>query len=135
MENDKNTNIKRKEIKDSRVKRTLENINNAFNELIFETDFEKITVKSLSEKAKINKKTFYSYYSSLDDLLLEYQEKTSSEYIEQISKYRIPEDFDKITREFFLFSEKYGEAYGKITINEKYLYTRQRMINNVMSAT
>ena len=73
--------------------------------------------------------------SSLDDLLLEYQEKTSSEYIEQISKYRIPEDFDKITREFFLFSEKYGEAYEKITSNKKYLYTRQRMINNVMSAT
>jgi hypothetical protein len=73
--------------------------------------------------------------SSLDDLLLEYQEKTSSEYIEQISKYRIPEDFDKITREFFLFSEKYGEAYEKITSNEKYLYIRQRMINNVMSAT
>ena len=82
MENDKNTNMKRNEIKDLRVKRTLENINNAFNELIFETDFEKITVKSLSEKAKINKKTFYTYYSSLDDLLLEYQEKTSSEYIE-----------------------------------------------------
>ena len=48
MENDKNTNTKRNEIKDLRVKRTLENINNAFNELIFETDFEKITVKSLS---------------------------------------------------------------------------------------
>ena len=31
MENDKNTNIKRNEIKDLRVKRTLENINNAFN--------------------------------------------------------------------------------------------------------
>ena len=95
-----------------------------FNELIFETDFEKITVKSLSEKAKINKKTFYTYYSSLNDLLLEYQEKTSSEYIEQILKYRIPENFDKITREFFLFSEKYGEAYEKITSNEKYLYNK-----------
>ena len=42
MENDKNTNTKRNEIKDLRVKRTLENINNAFNELIFETDCEKI---------------------------------------------------------------------------------------------
>ena len=77
----------------------------------------------------------YFLNSSLDDLLLEYQEKTSSEYIEQISKYHIPEDFDKITREFFLFSEKYREAYEKITSNEKYLYIRQRMINNVMSAT
>ena len=66
---------------------------------------------------------------------MEYQEKTSSEYIEKISKYRIPEDFDKITREFFLFSEKYGKAYEKITSNEKYLYIRQRMINNVMSTT
>ena len=50
----------------------------------------------------------------------------------QIPKYRIPKNFNKTTREFFLFSEKYGEAYGKITINE---YIRQRIINNIMSAT
>ncbi len=66
---------------------------------------------------------------------MEYQEKISSEYIKQISKYRIPEDFDKITREFFLFSEKHGETYEKITSNEKYSYIRQRMISNVRAAT
>ncbi len=50
MENDKKLNIKRSEIKDLRVKKTLENINNTFNELIFETDFEKFTVKARKSK-------------------------------------------------------------------------------------
>ncbi len=125
----KNTN------KDLRVKRTLENIYNAFQELISETDYEKITVKNLAEKANINKKTFYSYYSSLDELLLEIQEKISDDYIEKIAHYRIPEDYTEMNREFFLFSEEYGKMYEKITINEKYSYIRQQMINKVMNAT
>ncbi|MDO4846012.1 MAG: helix-turn-helix domain-containing protein, partial [Oscillospiraceae bacterium] len=54
---------------DLRVVKTIAAIKRAFDELICEKDFERITVKELCERAQINKKTFYHYYSSLDELL------------------------------------------------------------------
>lgn len=41
---------------DLRVVKTIEGIKSAFEELISQKDFEKITVKELSAKARINKK-------------------------------------------------------------------------------
>jgi len=61
-----------------RVIKTIEGIKSAFEELICQKDFEKITVKELSEKARINKKTFYHYYADLYDLLAEMQVELSS---------------------------------------------------------
>ena len=45
---------------DLRVQKTIESVKSAFHELILEKDYEKITVKELCERARINKKTFYS---------------------------------------------------------------------------
>lgn len=58
---------------DLRVIKTIESIKSSFEDLICEKDYEKITVKELCDKARINKKTFYHYYPSLDDLLAELQ--------------------------------------------------------------
>ena len=46
---------------DLRVVKTIAAIKRAFDELICEQDFERITVKELCERAQINKKTFYHY--------------------------------------------------------------------------
>lgn len=43
---------------DLRVKRTISNIYKAFEQLICEKEYQKITVKELAELAQINKKTF-----------------------------------------------------------------------------
>ena len=48
------------------------------------------------------------YYSVLDDLLAELQGVMIEEYLERIKNYRIPEDLDKINREFFLYSAEKG---------------------------
>ena len=47
---------------DLRIVKTIEGIKTAFEELICEKDYEKITVKELCDKARINKKTFYHYH-------------------------------------------------------------------------
>lgn len=49
-------------------------------------------------------KTFYRYYDVLDGLLAELQGIMSQEYIKRVENYRIPEELDKINREFFLYS-------------------------------
>lgn len=62
---------------DLRVQRTIKSIYDAFSELILERDYEKITVTELAKRAMINKKTFYRYYPTLDDLLAELQARYS----------------------------------------------------------
>ena len=120
---------------DLRVQKTIEAIKNTFEELICEKDYEKITVKELCDRARINKKTFYTYYPALDDLLGELQMEISGAYIEQIKDFRLPEDIDKLTRAFFEYSNAQGRAYEKITVSGSYNYIRQKMINNVKKET
>lgn len=120
---------------DLRVQKTIEAIHKTFEEMICEMDYEKITVKELCERARINKKTFYRYYDVLDDLLSELQNIMTRVYLERIADYRIPEELDKINREFFLYSVEKGLVYEKITCSGSYNYIRNKMVNNVMSST
>lgn len=120
---------------DLRVQKTIEAIQNTFEQMICEMDYAKITVKELCERARINKKTFYRYYDVLDDLLAELQNIMTQEYLERIANYRIPEELDKINREFFLYSVEKGMVYEKITCSGSYNYIRNTMINNVMRST
>ena len=50
---------------DKRVVRTKKAIRNAFTELLAEKDINFITVKDIAERANINRKTFYNYYSGI----------------------------------------------------------------------
>lgn len=120
---------------DLRVQKTILAIQETFKGMICEMDYEKITVKELCSRAKINKKTFYSYYPSLDDLTAELQGMMSQGYLKKIADYKIPEDLDKINREFFLYSVSQGEVYEKITCNANYGAIRNKMIGNVMAST
>ncbi len=117
---------------DLRVRRTLDSIRRAFEELMTEKDYEKITVTELAERAMINKKTFYTYYPDLDSLLMEIQDELSNEFAQRTKDYTI-RDIDKLTREFFLFSEEKGAFYEKITCTDSII--RNRMIRNVLSKT
>lgn len=120
---------------DLRVQKTIDAIQKTFEEMICEMDYDKITVKELCECARINKKTFYRYYDVLDDLLAELQGIMSQEYIKRVENYRIPEELDKINREFFLYSVEKGMAYEKITCSGSYGYIRNKMMNNVFDST
>ena len=119
---------------DLRIVKTIEGIKTAFEELICEKDYEKITVKELCERARINKKTFYHYYETLDALLAEMQVEMSTVYIERIKDYNLPDDLDKINHEFFVFSAEQGLAYEKITCSRTYHSIRDEMVKKVTDA-
>lgn len=116
---------------DLRVVKTIEGIKAAFEELICEKDYERITVKELCERARINKKTFYHYYETLDFLLAEMQAELSSDFLERIRDYSLPEELDQVNREFFLFAEEKGLAYEKITCGGAYHAIRDEMTSQV----
>ena len=93
---------------DLRVVKTIEGIKAAFESLICEKDYEKITVKELCDRARINKKTFYTYYETLDALLAELQTELSAGFLDRVKGYSLPDDLDKVNREFFLFAADQG---------------------------
>lgn len=67
---------------DRRVRRTRASIRRAFLDLLDEKSYGQITVTELSEKADINRKTFYAYYSGMDELLRELEQDLMADYEE-----------------------------------------------------
>ena len=67
---------------DRRVRRTRASIRRAFLELLDEKNYTQITVTELSERADINRKTFYAYYSGMEDLLFEMEKEILDQYEE-----------------------------------------------------
>lgn len=117
---------------DLRVQRTINSIYQAFEDLICEKDYNKITITELSRRAQINKKTFYRYYETLDDLLAELQARYTDEYLKQIKDFQYPQGLEKSVENFFRFSAAQGKAYDRITTSVTYSGIRGEMIDNVM---
>lgn len=67
---------------DLRVKKTRASIKKAFIELRAQKSLEKITVKEISERAMINKATFYTHYKDIYDL----QEQLEDEVVVNVIK-------------------------------------------------
>ena len=121
---------------DLRVQKTIAAIKESFEELICEKDFHEIRVRELCARAKINKKTFYHYYPTLDDLLAEMQIEHTQRYIELVKDYKLPEDAEKVNRIFFEYSVSQGQAYEKITCSHgSYSATQQAMASKVLDET
>ena len=120
---------------DIRIQKTITAIRKTFCQMICEMDYKKITVKELCTRAMINKKTFYTYYETLDYLLHEVQESYSAPFIAQIDKYTLPDDIGKLTKQFFEFSAKQDKTYEKITCAATYQDIRSEMINKVSEET
>ena len=55
-------------VTDLRTVRTKNTIFDTFQQMLNEMSYDKITIKELSARAGINRKTFYSHYDSIDDL-------------------------------------------------------------------
>lgn len=120
---------------DLRVQKTVEAIRSTFEQMLLEREFDKITVKELCERARINKKTFYRYYPALEDLLAELQAELSQDYLERTRNLSLPEDIPAITEAFFRYSEEKGPLYEAITSQARFDSIRQPMMDRVMDAT
>ena len=103
--------------------------------MICEMDYEQISIKELAQRARINRKTFYLHYNTLDDLLLELQNELAQNFIKRTQGLERPRDMDKITREFFLYSEELGKVGERITCSGNYKYISRKITNDIMSQT
>ena len=118
---------------DLRIQRTKESIREAFKQLMCEIDYEKITIKELTERARINRKTFYLHYSKLEDLLVEMRKIIIADYLKRMEAYKLPKDLPMFIREFFLHQEELGVFGQRIICTESNSYTLDRMSNLVVT--
>ena len=58
---------------DRRIIKSKKAIREAFFNLLLEKDFKNITIKDIAERAQVDRKTFYNYYSSIFALVNEYE--------------------------------------------------------------
>ena len=120
---------------DLRIQRTKDSIRKTFEEMICEMDYEQISIKELAQRARINRKTFYLHYNTLDDLLREIQNEMAQDFIKRTQGLECPRDMDKITREFFLCSEELGKIGERITCSGNYKYISRKITNDIMDQT
>lgn len=121
--------------KDLRIRRTKEAIRETFKEMVCEMPYEKITVKEIAGRAKINRNTFYLHYETIDDVLKEIQSDYSERYMKIISGYNLIYDQKEIVRTFFEFMEAQDDFFKKITCDSRFDYIREKMQRKVMANT
>lgn len=89
---------------DLRVMRTRAALRNAFEELVSDTTLDRITVKALTDRAGINRKTFYLHYETIeafyDEIANDLMEEFFENYEETLDD---PWDMDGHARRFFRF--------------------------------
>lgn len=74
---------------DRRISRTKKNINFAFLQLMKQKSISKITIKELCDLADINRKTFYTYFNSVDDVLSVIENEIINEFQNRIMQLKI----------------------------------------------
>ncbi len=72
--------------KDLRVIKTRKIIKNALIELMAEKSLSDISITELSEKALINRKTFYRHYRTVSDVVTEIENEILAEFAETLKK-------------------------------------------------
>ena len=118
---------------DLRVVKTKEIIKNTFKDMISEMDYEEITIKELTNRAKINRKTFYLHYKSLDDLLLELQNSIANNFIEKQVSYTKLEDMKYLIRLFFESASNNMPVYEKILCSGSYRNISDQINKKIMT--
>ena len=89
---------------DPRVERTRRVIKDAFRELVCEKDAGRITVKELTERAGINRKTFYLHFETIEGLYSALLDDIMNTFFaERETTPDKPKDFWGHAQRFFLF--------------------------------
>ena len=112
----------RERSKDLRVRRTLTSIRKSFYELVLEKNYNEISITELTDRAGINRKTFYLHYSSLDDLVKEIEEEIVSDILESIGSYAEAFDLPGCIKNFYIYLESCNEVQKKLLCDDHYSF-------------
>lgn len=91
---------------DLRVIKTKESIYKAFKQMICEMDANKITIRELTNRARIHYKTFYLHYPCIEALFEDVIGQMLEQYFNEINKIPVDAPFTETNRVFFEFMSK-----------------------------
>lgn len=111
---------------DLRVQKTKEAIQETFKSMMCEMSPNKITVKELAERARINRKTFYLHYTSIEALYNEMLQIVANGYYAEVEKLSIPTSIADLTNTFFRYFSSQGKYVENLICNPDYqIYCNQ----------
>lgn len=105
---------------DLRVQKTREAIKNTFKEMVCEMDAPKITVKELTERARIHRKTFYLHYTSIEALFEDMLQEAANNYFAEIDQVPPPMPMTEVNRVFFTYLSKQDTFTERLICTESY---------------
>ena len=105
---------------DLRVQKTKEAIYAAFKQMICEMDASKITIKELTDRARIHYKTFYLHYTCIEALFEDVIGQMLEEYFHEIDQIPIDAPFTETNRVFFEFMAKQEPYMERVILEPSY---------------
>lgn len=109
---------------DKRVVKTRKLIIDTFKKMIIEMDYEDITIKELASRANINRKTFYSHFECIEDIVNELTEEIADKVIDNMRKigfFKYP-SISPFTKAFVMTVSENVELYKKIIVANSYRF-------------
>lgn len=112
--------VKRNE--DRRVKRTKRILRECLFELLTNATIDEITVKELTEKADVNRSTFYFYYKDIGDMVMQIQNDIFEVFEETViapqASFITVEDFTDYLLRFLRFCKEYENICKFVVSND-----------------
>ena len=71
--------------KSAKTEQTKQNLKDAFWQIYAEKDLSEITVKEITDKAGLNRGTFYAYFQDLPDILQQIEDEFIDRFVERLS--------------------------------------------------
>ena len=93
---------------DRRVRRTKERLKQAMTELLQERSIREITVRELTERADVNRGTFYAHYADLYDMLEQMENELLGEFEALLDRHApddLTQDLSPLLSDVFCFVE------------------------------
>ena len=117
-----------------RVKMTKSMMKEALLELLEKKPLDKITVKDVCENADVNRSTFYSYYESIEQLLLEIEDDVLNQlpmYPDSPEGYS-HENFLSALEDFFDYVRNNERLFRILIVQRDSSSFNNRLVNTIM---
>lgn len=105
---------------DLRILKTQNAIKETFKEMICEMDASQITIKELTDRAMIHRKTFYLHYTCIEALYEDMLSELAEKYYEAIDKLPPDAPFTDVNRVYFTFMAEQEPYMEKIVCSASY---------------